>query len=101
MSTPVAFANIIDVDPEHHQEVIELLVEGIENAISQRPGFVSATVLASVDKTRVINVARWRSADDARATQSDPQARAYAERTAAIAHPQPGLYVVAAEHGGS
>ncbi|MDR5701726.1 antibiotic biosynthesis monooxygenase family protein [Agromyces aerolatus] len=98
MSSPVTFINIIDVDPSKQQEVIDILNEGTEQVISKRPGFISVTVLASADKSRVVNIARWKSANDAKATQKDPAAAAYAERTAAIAMPSPGIYAVVSEH---
>ncbi|MFY1683351.1 antibiotic biosynthesis monooxygenase family protein [Micromonospora sp.] len=97
MSDPVTFVNVIDVDPSRQQEVIDLLVEGTEKVVSRRPGFVSVTLLASLDRTRVVNVARWRSADDVRATQADPEAAEYARRTAALAQASPGLYTVVGE----
>lgn len=97
MSNPVTFVNVIDVEPSAQQEVIDLLVEGTEQVISKRPGFVSLTLLASLDKTRVINIARWDSAEDVKATQNDPEAAEYAKRTAAIAKPGPGLFVVVGE----
>lgn len=97
MSTPVTFVNVIDVDPSQQQKVIDLLIEGTETVISKRPGFISVTVLASLDKTRVVNIARWKSVDDVKATQSDPEAAEYAKRTAAIARPGPGVYAMVAE----
>lgn len=97
MSQPVTFVNVIDVDPIKQQEVIDLLVEGTEKVISRRPGFVSVTLLASLDKTRVVNIARWDSADDVKATQADPEAADYAKRTAAIAQASPGVYTVVGE----
>lgn len=97
MSQPVTFVNVIDVDPIKQQEVIDLLVEGTEKVISRRPGFVSVTLLASLDKTRVVNIARWDSAEDVKATQADPEAADYAKRTAAIAQASPGVYTVVGE----
>lgn len=99
MSSPVTFINVIDVDPSQQQEVIDILAEGTEQVISKRPGFISVTILASADGSRVINVARWDSAEDVRATQADPAAAAYARRTAAIATPSPGIFSVASEFG--
>ncbi|MBO1902427.1 antibiotic biosynthesis monooxygenase [Leucobacter weissii] len=98
MAAPVTFINIIDVAPETQQEVIDLLNEGSERVMVGRPGFVSATILASLDRTRVVNVARWESADDVTATQADPAAAEFARRTAEIASPHPGLYAVAGRH---
>ncbi|MFY1622006.1 antibiotic biosynthesis monooxygenase [Micromonospora sp. WMMD723] len=97
MSDPVTFVNVIDVDPSRQQELIDLLVEGTEKVVARRPGLVSVTLLASLDRTRVVNVARWRSADDVRATQADPEAAGYARRTAALAQADPGLYTVVGE----
>lgn len=100
MSEPVTFVNVVDVDPTKQQEVIDLLVEGTEKVMSKRPGFISVTLLASLDKSRVINVARWESAEDVKATQSDPAAAEYAKRTAALARATPGLYTVVGEFTG-
>ncbi|GAA4056437.1 hypothetical protein GCM10023065_01350 [Microbacterium laevaniformans] len=98
MPNPVTFVNIIDVEPEQQQAVIDILKEGSEKVISHRPGFISVTIIASADQRRVINIARWHSADDVRATQADPAAAEYAQRTAAIAQAHPGLYATVAEY---
>lgn len=99
MSSPVTFVNIIDVDPARQQEVIDILNEGTQEVISERPGFISVTILASVDGSRVINIARWEGADDIKATQADDAAAEYARRTAAIATTSPGIYAVVSEFG--
>ncbi|AHW63578.1 Hypothetical protein CGLY_05650 [Corynebacterium glyciniphilum AJ 3170] len=91
------FVNIIDVSPEKQQEVVDLLVESTEKVISKRPGFVSSEILVSVDKSRVLNVATWQTAEAASQTQSDPAAASYAQRVSALGSPAPGLYRVAAE----
>ena len=97
MSSTVTFVNIIDVDPARQQELLDLLNEGGAEVFSARPGFISATILASVDRARVINIARWESVDTLKATQADPAAAEYARRTAAIASAAPGVYTVAAD----
>ncbi len=100
MSQPVTFINVIDVDPSKAQEVVDILKEGTDKIMSRRPGFVSATILVNSDRTRVVNIARWRSADDIRATQADPAAAEYAKRTSAIATATPGIYTTVSEHHG-
>jgi len=97
MPNPVTFVNVIDVDPSKHQQVVELLIAGTEKVMSKRPGFLSVTLLASLDRTRVVNIARWESAEDVKATQADPEAADYARRTAALAQATPGLYTVVGE----
>ncbi|HEY0815036.1 MAG TPA: antibiotic biosynthesis monooxygenase [Pseudonocardia sp.] len=94
---PVTFVNIFDVDPERQEELLDLLVRGGQEVIRRRPGFRSLTLLAGADGRRVLNLARWACADDARATQNDPRAADCAARAAAIAKAAPGLYRVAAE----
>lgn len=97
MTDPITFVNVIEVDESKQKDLLELLAEGTRDVISKRPGFISVTLLASLDKTRVINVARWKTIEDVKATQSDPEAAEYAKRTAAIARAEPGLFTVAGE----
>lgn len=97
MSNPATFINVIDVDPSKQQELIDVLLEGAGQVISQRPGFLSVRVLASLDGSRVVNIAEWASAGDAKATQSDPAAADYARRAAALGRPSPGVYAVVGE----
>lgn len=99
MSDPVTFMNVLDVEPSKQQELLDLLAEGTEKVVSHRPGFVSVTLLASADGGRVVNIARWESADAVKATQADPEAAQYARRTAEIATAAPGIYRVVAEFG--
>ena len=96
-SAPVTFINVIEVEPALQQEVVAILTEGTEKVIRHRPGFVSVTLLASTDGTRVVNLARWRSLDDVRATQADPAAAEYVQRTAVIAKAGPNVYAVVGE----
>lgn len=96
--TGVTFINVLDVEPAAQQEVIALLQEGTEKVMQHRPGFISVTILGSKDGTKVVNYARWRSDDDVKATQADPDAAAYAQRTAALAKAAPNLYSVAASY---
>ncbi len=91
------FINVIDVDPANQRQLIDILVEGTEKVISHRPGFISVTLLASADGRRVINLARWRSAADIKATQGDSAAAEYVRRTAEVAQASPNVYTVAGE----
>lgn len=95
----VTFINVLDVEPDAQGAVIDVLKEGIEEVMRHRPGFVSGTILASKDGTAVVNIARWLSVDDVRATQADATAAAYARRAAALATPAPNVYSVVAEYG--
>ncbi|GAB3645566.1 antibiotic biosynthesis monooxygenase [Glycomyces tarimensis] len=96
---PVAFINVLDVVPGRQQGLVDLLVEATEQVIRHRPGFAGTTVFASLDGTRVISCARWRSAEDAGAARADPEVQAYAERVAAAAQADPAVFRLAADIG--
>jgi quinol monooxygenase YgiN len=88
------FINIFDVDPSKQQELIAILNEGTEKVMQHRPGFISVNILASLDGTRVVNLAQWNSPDDIKATMGDPEAQAFAKKTAEIAKAVPQAYKV-------
>lgn len=90
--SPAIFINVIDVDPVHHDQLLELVNGGLDEVVRQLPGFESATVLSSVDRARVVNIARWRSAADAASARSDSRSAAFAQQIAELGTPTPGLY---------
>ncbi|AOM40963.1 antibiotic biosynthesis monooxygenase family protein [Xenorhabdus hominickii] len=94
----VTFINIIEVNPEKQAEIIKLLQEGTESVISKRPGFISVTLLASKDGSRVVNIAKWKSIADIQATQADPASAEFAKRTAELTKPNPGIYNVVGQY---
>lgn len=95
----VVFVNVLEVEPARQPEVVRLLKEATESVIRHREGFRSSMILSSLDGARVINVARWQSAEAVRATQSDPSAAEYAKRLQAIAKPGPAVYAIVGEYG--
>lgn len=94
----VVFINVLEVEPARQHELINLLKEGTERVIRVRSGFLSSTIFASSDGTRVVNIARWRSAEDIQPILSDPDAARYAKAAAAIARPNPGVYNLVAAY---
>ncbi|WP_456309588.1 antibiotic biosynthesis monooxygenase family protein [Serratia proteamaculans] len=96
-SSHVTFINTIEVEPEKHDEVMNILKQG-SNFISKRPGFISITLLSSKDKTRIVNMAKWESVADIQSTQADPASAEYAKRTMALAKMQPGIYDIVEEY---
>jgi len=96
--TGVTFVNVIEVDPSRQQELLDLLKEGYERTIRHRPGFISGALLASADGGQVVNLAKWRSPHDVKATQGDAEAAAYARKTAEIARARPMICDVVAEY---
>jgi quinol monooxygenase YgiN len=50
-----------------------------------RPGFVSANLHLSTDRTRIVNYAQWRSRADFQAMLQDPGASAHIAETGKVA----------------
>jgi heme-degrading monooxygenase HmoA len=76
--------NVFTVDPEHQQELIDVLAEAT-TVMTAQPGFVSANLHRSDDGRRVVNYAQWRSRDDYAAMQANPAARVHMGRAAELA----------------
>ena len=73
---PVTLINIFEVNDESaQQELVDLLGEATEQVMRHRPGFISANLHTSLDGTRVVNYAQWRSREDFEATMADPEAQ--------------------------
>jgi quinol monooxygenase YgiN len=49
------------VEPKNQQHLVDLLIETTEKVMSQQEGFISANIHKSLDGTRVVNYAQWRS----------------------------------------
>lgn len=79
----------------HHQGPRDASGTATE-VIRRRPGLVASTLVANPDGRRVVNVARWRTSDDARDAGARPGAAGYAATVAQDRSAEPGLYVAAA-----
>ena len=91
--------NVFTVAPEDQQRLLDLLVEATESVMQGLPGFVSANLHKSLDRTRVANYAQWRSREDFEAMLTDPEAAAHMEEAARIAEKfEPHLYEVSSVH---
>ena len=97
-TSEVVFVNLIDVDPNRYEQLMEILKEGNDSVIRHRNGFISCLLLASADRSRVITVARWTSADAIKAVASDPVVAEYVKRTAAVAKATPAVCAIVAEY---
>ncbi|SDQ91171.1 antibiotic biosynthesis monooxygenase family protein [Actinopolyspora saharensis] len=77
--------NVFTVEPEHQHELVTVLNTATEQVMRHLPGFVSASVHASTDGTRVVNYAQWESTEAYEAMLTDPSAREHMARAAEIA----------------
>ena len=94
----ITLVNVFTVEPARQAELIELLRRSTEEAFSHFPGFVSANFHASLDGTRVINYAQWRSRADFEAMLADPQAAELRAASRAMSQDQPVLCEVTSVH---
>lgn len=90
--------NVFIVTRETQQQLVDVLVEVTEQVMRHRPGFVSANIHASLDGTRVVNYAQWRSREDFQAMLDDPIAREHMSNAGALGGAEPHLYQVASVH---
>lgn len=97
-SSPVTLINVFSVDPTKQDELIRLLNQATEKAMKRQRGFVSANIHKSIDGTRVVNYAQWRSEDDFKAMMKNPEAEEHMKQAAALAQHEPHLYTVSAVH---
>jgi len=97
-SSEAVFVNLIEVDPNRYERLMEILKEGNDSVIRHRNGFISCVLLANADRSRVVTVARWTSADAIKAVASDPVVAEYVKRTAAVAKGTPAVFAIVAEY---
>jgi quinol monooxygenase YgiN len=90
--------NVFTVTRETQQSLVDLLTEVTEKVMRHQPGFISANIHASIDGTRVVNYAQWRSRGDFLAMLDDPTAREHMNATESLATAEPHLYEVASVH---
>lgn len=91
----LTLVNVFTVKPENQQPLVDLLIEATEQTMKRLPGFISASIHRSLDGTKVVNYAQWRSKNDFDAMRQNPEARPHMEAAAALAAFDPILCEVA------
>lgn len=88
--------NVFDVAPERADQLVEVLTTASEQVMRYLPGFVSANIHVSADRTRVVNYAQWSSAQAYATIFDNPTVTEHMGRAAALANSfDPKLYIVA------
>jgi len=64
----------IDVDPERQQAFVDRVTEMITGFTRHQPGFVSSSIHASEDGTRLLNYSQWRDRGAFEAFRAHPEA---------------------------
>lgn len=71
---------VFTVEPAQQQALIDAIVSDTDGWIKHRPGFLSGSIHKSLDRTKVVNYAQWRSQADWQAFTEDPQWAALNEK---------------------
>jgi quinol monooxygenase YgiN len=87
--------NIFTVEPVNQQELMDLLSEATRTSVRHVQGFVSASLHRSLDGTKVVMYAQWRSVEDYQAMRRNPIASPYLTKALALARFELGMYEVA------
>ena len=69
----VTMVNIFTVEPANQQKLVDILIEATDAVMSKVDGFVSANIHASLDGTRVVNYAQWKSEEHFTAMLQNPR----------------------------
>ncbi|MGI8498883.1 MAG: antibiotic biosynthesis monooxygenase family protein [Gemmatimonadaceae bacterium] len=85
----MTLVNVFTVSPEKQTELADLLVRATAETMRHLPGFISASIHRSLDGTKVINYAQWRSQADFAALKENPKARPHMQVAAAMASFEP------------
>ncbi|MBA3656076.1 MAG: antibiotic biosynthesis monooxygenase [Gemmatimonadaceae bacterium] len=85
----MTLVNVFTVSPDKQAELAELLVAATDETMRHLPGFISASIHRSLDGTRVVNYAQWRSQEEFSAMQKNPKAAPHMKAAAALAKFEP------------
>jgi quinol monooxygenase YgiN len=87
--------NVFTVEPDRAEELATLLHAATDEVMRYQPGFRSANIHLSTDRTRVVNYAQWDSAEAYQAMLANPVTQPHMAQAAAIATSfDPHLYTV-------
>ena len=72
----VTLINTYVVAPERAEELLDFLVRSTIETIRHVPGFVSANLHVSADRTQVVNYAQWKNKEAIAAARENPKVQA-------------------------
>ena len=92
----VVLINTFFVKPGKTDELLQVLIKATDDVMRHQPGFISANLHISLDKTRVVNYAQWRSKEDFERMLQNSEAKPHMKQAAELAESfDPVLYTVA------
>jgi quinol monooxygenase YgiN len=82
---PFILINVFHTTPDRQGALAALLRGFTEEVTQYAPGFIGATVHASLDGTRVLNYVQWVRREDLDAVLATPEGRAHMAQAGALA----------------
>ena len=93
----ITLINVFTCPEERQNELVAVLDRGASEVFARLPGFISANVHASLDRTRVLDYAQWATVEDFDAIRDIPAVQEHLAEVMALAESaDPRLYVVRA-----
>jgi quinol monooxygenase YgiN len=86
--------NVFTVEPENQRRLIDLLIAATKKVMNKQEGFISANIHKSLDGTRVVNYAQWKSREAFEKTLKNPKAIVHMNEILTIAKADGSLYEV-------
>ena len=87
----VTLINVFTVERDKQQKLVDVLIDATEHTMKSLPGFISASIHKSFDRTKVVNYAQWQRREDFDAMTRSPDARPHIQAAAALAQFDPIL----------
>ncbi len=86
--------NVFTVDPSKQQNLVDMLKEATEQIMNKQEGFISANIHKSLDGTKVVNYAQWKSKEAFEKMLNNPKALVHMNDILNIAKLDGNLYDV-------
>jgi len=90
----VTFINVFTTAPADQPEVLAILDHVTSTIVRHAPGFVSSSLHRSIDGTKVVMYAQWRSMEDYEAMRANPAPLPFLQQAMKLATFAPGTYEV-------
>jgi quinol monooxygenase YgiN len=86
--------NVFTVESSKQQRLVDMLIEATEQIMNKQEGYISANIHKSMDGTKVVNYAQWKSKEAFEKMLNNPKAQIHMNDILNIAKSDGNLYDV-------
>jgi quinol monooxygenase YgiN len=76
----ITMINVFEVKPENQEKLLKILIDATKETMENVDGFISANFHASLDETRIINYAQWKSVEHFKKMLKDSEASVHMKK---------------------